>query len=116
MLSAARIASYSTKIAVSALRGFATRAENPQVFMDFSVGGKDVGRIVFEVGSLYSRYLTRSCVLTLFPRLQRISDVCALEKRGSGRWESPCITRAVLFTVSFLSLCARLDASVECEE
>lgn len=52
MLSAARIASYSTKIAVSALRGFATRAENPQVFMDFSVGGKDVGRIVFEVGSL----------------------------------------------------------------
>ena len=49
MLSAARIASYSTKIAVSALRGFATRAENPQVFMDFSVGGKDVGRIVFEL-------------------------------------------------------------------
>ena len=116
MLSAARIASYSTKIAVSAIRGFATRAENPQVFMDFSAGGKDIGRIVFEVGSLQTRDLARSFVLTLFRRLQRISDVCAPEKRELGRWESRCIIRVALFTVSFPSLCVRLEVSVECEE
>ena len=34
------------------LRTMATRAENPMVFMEFSAGGKDVGRIEFEVHSI----------------------------------------------------------------
>ena len=50
MLSASRLAFFSARLGFSTLRGFASRADNPQVFMDFSAGGKDVGRIVFEVG------------------------------------------------------------------
>ena len=49
MLAATKLACVSARLGASALRGFATRAENPLVFMDFSAGGKDMGRIVFEV-------------------------------------------------------------------
>lgn len=49
MLSASRLACFSAKLGFSTIRGFASRADNPQVFMDFSAGGKDVGRIIFEV-------------------------------------------------------------------
>lgn len=49
MLAATKLACVSTRLGASALRGFATRAENPLVYMDFSAGGKDMGRIVFEV-------------------------------------------------------------------
>jgi hypothetical protein len=50
MLAATRLAATSAKMSVSMLRGFASRADNPMVYMDFSAGGKDMGRIVFEVG------------------------------------------------------------------
>ena len=49
MLAATKLACVSARLGASALRGFATRAENPLVYMDFSAGGKDMGRIVFEV-------------------------------------------------------------------
>ncbi len=43
------------------LRGLATRAENPLVFMDFAAGGEDVGRIVFEVGDGINEFFLASC-------------------------------------------------------
>ena len=49
MLSSISLASSVAKFSALSLRSFATRAENPYVYMDFSAGGKDVGRIVFEV-------------------------------------------------------------------
>lgn len=49
MLASTRLFATTAKFSACALRGFATRAENPLVYMDFSAGGKDMGRIVFEV-------------------------------------------------------------------
>ena len=49
MLSSVRMFTTAAKFGATAFRGFATRAENPLVYMDFSAGGKDMGRIVFEV-------------------------------------------------------------------
>ena len=49
MLSSVRMFASAAKFGATAFRGFATRAENPLVYMDFSAGGKDMGRIVFEV-------------------------------------------------------------------
>ncbi|KAK8793079.1 hypothetical protein WA538_000724 [Blastocystis sp. DL] len=49
MLAFSRFAASSARMTTSVLRGFATRAENPLVYMDFSANGKDMGRIVFEL-------------------------------------------------------------------
>ncbi|OAO17824.1 20 kDa cyclophilin precursor [Blastocystis sp. ATCC 50177/Nand II] len=49
MLAATRLATVSARLGANAFRGFASRADNPLVFMDFSAGGKDMGRIVFEL-------------------------------------------------------------------
>ena len=49
MLSAYRFLPTVSKVGISTLRGFASRSDNPLVFMDFSVKGKDMGRIIFEV-------------------------------------------------------------------
>ena len=56
MLSFTRVFA-SAGISSTLLRTMATRAENPMVFMEFSAGGKDVGRIEFEV---YTIELTHS--------------------------------------------------------
>ncbi|KAK8806691.1 hypothetical protein WA538_000821 [Blastocystis sp. DL] len=49
MLAFSKFAASSARMTTSVLRGFATRAENPLVYMDFSANGKDMGRIVFEL-------------------------------------------------------------------
>lgn len=49
MLSRIPIARIATFSPIAGLRLFSSRAENPIVFMDFTVGEKDVGRIVFEL-------------------------------------------------------------------
>lgn len=57
MLAFSKFAASSARMTTSVLRGFATRAENPLVYMDFSANGKDMGRIVFEVGLHLRCYL-----------------------------------------------------------
>ena len=43
------------------LRGLATRAENPLLYKVRAPGGKDVGRIVFEVGDGINEFFLASC-------------------------------------------------------
>lgn len=53
MFAISKLASSTVRMSSYTLRSFATRAENPLVFMDFAAGGKDMGRIVFEVEPFY---------------------------------------------------------------
>lgn len=61
MFAVSKLASSTIRMSGYALRGLATRAENPLVFMDFAAGGKDVGRIVFEVGDGINEFFLASC-------------------------------------------------------
>lgn len=88
------------------LRSFATRAENPLVFMDFAAGGKDMGRIVFEVEPFYE-CVHCSFAPMLFQRQLRTSDVFVLVRRELVNQERNSIIRVVLFIVLFLNSCVK---------
>ena len=61
MFTISKLASSTIRMSGYSLRCLATRAENPLVFMDFAAGGKDVGRIVFEVGHEMNEFFLASC-------------------------------------------------------